>query len=116
MKTQTFGVEIELTGITRKDAAQVIADYYGTTSYRKGEVISYQAAFDAQTAERIRQLENELEIAQGTKNRLTIFDRIEIHDRAQKETAKAILDEVSKHYGGAWLVELYKKYSVEAAE
>ena len=33
MKTQTFGVEIELTGITRKDAAQVIADYYGTTSY-----------------------------------------------------------------------------------
>jgi len=85
-------------------------------NYRKGEVISYQAAFDAQTAERIRQLENELEIAQGTKNRLTIFDRIEIHDRAQKETAKAILDEVSKHYGGAWLVELYKKYSVEAAE
>lgn len=33
MKTQTFGVEIELTGITRKEAAQVIADYYGTTSY-----------------------------------------------------------------------------------
>lgn len=31
IKTQNFGVEIELTGITRCEAAQVIADYYGTT-------------------------------------------------------------------------------------
>lgn len=30
-KAQNFGVEIELTGITRHAAAQVIADYYGTT-------------------------------------------------------------------------------------
>lgn len=36
MKTQTFGVEIELTGITRRDAAQVIADYYGTTAVNVG--------------------------------------------------------------------------------
>lgn len=36
MKTQTFGIEIELTGISRKDAAKVIADYYGTTSYYAG--------------------------------------------------------------------------------
>lgn len=28
MKNQRFGIEIELTGITRKDAAKVIADYY----------------------------------------------------------------------------------------
>ena len=72
--------------------------------------------FDAQTADRITQLENELAIAQGTKSRLTIFDRIDLHNKVEKETAKAILDEVSKHYGGAWLVELYKKYGVEAAE
>ena len=32
---------------------------------------------------------------------------------AVKDTAREILDEVSKHYGGAWLVELYKKYGVE---
>ena len=38
---------------------------------------------------------------------------IQIFEQAVKDTAKEILDEVSKHYGGAWLVELYKKYSVE---
>lgn len=31
MKNQNFGVEIELTGITRKNAAKVIAEYFGTT-------------------------------------------------------------------------------------
>lgn len=30
MRTQKFGIEIELTGITRKDAAKVIANFYGT--------------------------------------------------------------------------------------
>ena len=30
-----------------------------------------------------------------------------------KATAKEILDKVSRHYGGAWLVELYKEYGVE---
>lgn len=33
-----------------------------------------------------------------------------------KDTAKEILDEVAKHYGGAWLVELYKKYGVEVSD
>lgn len=32
--------------------------------------------------------------------------------KARKETAREILDEVSKHYGGMWLVDLYKKYDV----
>ena len=79
----------------------------------KGEIISHQAMFDAQAAERIAQLERALEIAESTKSRLTIFDRLKIHETAEKETAKKILDEVSKHYGGAWLVELCKKYDVE---
>ena len=30
MKKQNFGVEIELTGITREQAANVIATYFGT--------------------------------------------------------------------------------------
>ena len=30
MKTQRFGIEIELTGISRRDAAKVIANFYGT--------------------------------------------------------------------------------------
>ena len=33
MKNQTIGVEVEFTGLTRSEAAQIIADYFGT-SYR----------------------------------------------------------------------------------
>ena len=36
--------------------------------------------------------------------------------RKESDTAKEILDEVSKHYGGDWLVELYKKYGVDLGE
>ncbi len=44
MKTQKFGIEIELTGITRKDAAKVIAKYYGTKEeYVGGAYQSYSA-------------------------------------------------------------------------
>ena len=32
IKEQNFGVEIELTGLTREAAAKVIANYYGTTA------------------------------------------------------------------------------------
>lgn len=32
IKNQNFGIEIELTGITRQNAAKVIANYFGTTS------------------------------------------------------------------------------------
>ena len=44
MKTQNFGIEIELTGITRRDAAKTIAKHFGTTetycggTYRRYEV------------------------------------------------------------------------------
>ena len=31
IQTQNFGVEIELTSITRRSAANVIANYYGTS-------------------------------------------------------------------------------------
>ncbi len=48
MKNQTFGVEIELTGITRKDAAKVIATYYGTESYYAGSGYDTYEAKDRQ--------------------------------------------------------------------
>lgn len=32
MRTQTFGVEIEMTGLTRKKASEVAAAYFGTAS------------------------------------------------------------------------------------
>ena len=36
-----------------------------------------------------------------------------LKEAIRKETAREILDEVAKHYGGSWLVELYRKYGVE---
>ena len=48
MKTQTFGIEIELTGITREAAARVIAEYFGTSSYYVGGGYSTYEATDRQ--------------------------------------------------------------------
>jgi hypothetical protein len=46
IKTQNFGVEIEMTGITRCEAAQDIADYYGTTSSYLGTYYKTYGATD----------------------------------------------------------------------
>ena len=46
MKTQNFGIEIELTGITRKDAAAVIASYFNTMSVYVGGSYQTYEAFD----------------------------------------------------------------------
>lgn len=46
MKTQNFGIEIELTGITREDAAKTIAAYFGTTSSYAGLGYSAYTAAD----------------------------------------------------------------------
>ena len=36
MRTQRFGIEIEMTGITREKAAEAIAEYFGTESFYIG--------------------------------------------------------------------------------
>lgn len=46
MKNQNFGIEIELTGITRKRAAAVIANYFGTDSHYEGFGYDAYAATD----------------------------------------------------------------------
>ena len=48
MKTQKFGVEIELTGITREQAAKVIADYYNGTWHYDGGFYGKYKAIDRQ--------------------------------------------------------------------
>lgn len=37
MKEQYFGVEVEMTGITREQAARALADYFETEPYQKGD-------------------------------------------------------------------------------
>ncbi len=48
MRTQQFGIEMEMTGITRERAAQVIAGYFGTASSFRGGVYGAYEAIDRQ--------------------------------------------------------------------
>ena len=48
MRTQRFGIEIEMTGITRKKAAEVIAEYFGTESFYLGTYYKTYGAKDLQ--------------------------------------------------------------------
>lgn len=47
LKEQKFGIEMEMTGITRKNAAQVIADYFGTSVKRDGTYYDKYTAKDS---------------------------------------------------------------------
>ena len=49
MKEQKFGVEIELTGITRAKAADVIAKYFGTTKTYDGGTYKAYSVEDRQS-------------------------------------------------------------------
>ena len=48
MRTQRFGIEIEMTGITRKKAAEAIAEYFGTESFYIGTYYKTYGAKDRQ--------------------------------------------------------------------
>lgn len=47
-KDQKFGIEIELTGLTRAKAANIIAEYFGTESYHMGGVYDPYVIKDGQ--------------------------------------------------------------------
>ena len=46
LKEQRFGIEIEMTGITREKAAEVTAQYFGTSSRYLGTFYDTYAALD----------------------------------------------------------------------
>lgn len=48
MRTQRFGIEIEMTGITREKAAEAIAEYFGTESFYLGTYYKTYGAKDRQ--------------------------------------------------------------------
>ena len=48
MKDQRFGIEVELTGITREAAAKVAAEYFGTSSHYDGTYYDTYSALDSQ--------------------------------------------------------------------
>ena len=51
LKDQKFGIEIELTGISRRRAAEVAAAHFGTSSYYVGTYYDTYAAKDQQQRE-----------------------------------------------------------------
>ena len=48
LKDQCFGVEVEMTGITREQAAQALANYFGTTPRYKGGTYDAWVVRDAE--------------------------------------------------------------------
>ena len=48
MKTQRLGIEVELTGVTRKDATDIAATYFGTTAVYDGSYYDTYPAIDSQ--------------------------------------------------------------------
>lgn len=90
-------------------------EYCGT--YKIAEAL-YNAGYRKVPENVVVLMEEEYNALMLEQKRLKeIVDRIpcgyELKDEIRKETAKEILDKVSRHYGGAWLVELYKEYGVE---
>ena len=75
-----------------------------------GEIMSLRAYIEnhEEVWKRNAHIENE----RFVKNMQNVLE-IE-KEQVCKDTAKKILDEVSKHVGGGWLVELYEKYGLEA--
>ena len=51
MKDQYFGVEVEMTGITREQAAQALADYFGTVPLHRGGVYDAWIVKDTENKE-----------------------------------------------------------------
>ncbi len=75
-----------------------------------GEIMSLRAYID--NHEEIWKSNAHIENERFVKNMQNVLE-IE-KEQIYKDTAKKILDEVSKHVGGGWLVELYEKYGLEA--
>ena len=75
MKDQCFGVEVEFTGITREQAAEVLAGYFGTTPRHKGGtygtwVVRGHRKQRVETGER-------LQYPRGTKRHRTVMRELE---------------------------------------
>lgn len=48
MRDQRFGIEVELTGITRAEAARVAAEYFGGSAHNDGSYYDVHSALDSQ--------------------------------------------------------------------
>jgi len=77
MKTQTFGIEIELTGLTREEAARTIAAHFGTEARYAGG--GYDAWEAKDTAERTWKLMSDSSIrAENKSGEATNQHRVEL--------------------------------------
>lgn len=100
MKTQTFGIEIEMTGLTRYDAAKTVAAYFGTSERYVGG--TYSAYEVADSTGRIWKLMSDASIRAERKNGATATDdyKVELVSPICRyddiETVQAIVRELRK--------------------
>lgn len=62
MKSQTFGVEVEMNEITRRKAAGIVAKYFGTTAWNSAEVYGYKSWACKDTKGRVWKFERDVSI------------------------------------------------------
>lgn len=90
----------------KKESIDLIHRLHGENANLREELNDERFAVDkwmeenAEQKAEIERLTKRCEIAEGTKNRLTIFDRMAIHDKAVKDTAKDILQAVDNESCG----------------
>lgn len=109
----------------RKQFFHEIAEELYNAGYRKvkdNQQVVYKAEWDYLIGKSYVKLQDEKDNAIRIKRNVPqiyhkLTNDIKIiplsYEEVRKETAKEILEVVSKHYGGAWLIELYKEYGVE---
>ena len=71
IKDQCFGVEVEMTGITREQAAHALADYFGTSPQYLGTGYDTWGATDPEG--KVWKLMSDASIRAGTKNTDRIY-------------------------------------------
>ena len=88
-----------------KKELKSIAEYQQGSNMERWRIIQEKDKTIAEQKEEIERLKIDIKTEKN-------WGKIQTK-QAVKNTAKEILDEVSKHFGGKWLVELYKKYGLE---
>lgn len=74
MRTQKFGIEIEMTGITREEAATVIAGHFGTESYYIGTYYKTYGAKDTKGREWKATYDSSITAQKKVRGRIQVAD------------------------------------------
>jgi len=80
MKTQTIGVEIEMNSITRKKAAEIVAEHFGTTAYDSAAQYGYYSWACKDNQNRVWKFQRDVSIAGADSQKCEMVTPILTYD------------------------------------